>query len=91
MVHIDHLIYIVDTFHGIIGHRFLQRPVEMLGENRLKRFIDKGRFARTAHARHEDEFSQGEIHVNVFQVVALGTTDTDELAVAFPSFGGYLD
>ena len=35
LVYVDHLIYIVHALDPVIGHRLLERTVEMLRENRL--------------------------------------------------------
>ena len=90
LVYIHHLVYIIYTLDTVVGHRLLQRAVEVLRENRLQCLVDKRRLARSAHARHHDELAQRKLYVNILQVVALRTAYHDALAVALASLGRYL-
>ena len=45
LVYIHHLVDILDTLDAVVWHRFLERTVEMLREDRLEGLVDESRFA----------------------------------------------
>ena len=53
--------------------------------------IDEGGFTRSGHARNADEASQGDLHVDLFQIVHLGAVHTEEFTVARPAGFRHVD
>ena len=59
--------------------------IELVLQDRHERLVDQGRFAAAADSADADEASEREIYVNPVEIVAAGSPERKELAVAAPA------
>ena len=86
LVHIDDLIYIINSFNRFIRQRIFQGAIEMLAENRLQGRINQRRLSATRHAGHTNQRPQREGDIHILQVIPACPFYGDKLPVSFASF-----
>ena len=88
LVDVDHLVDMLQTLDTVVGQWGLQRTVEMLGEDGVERLVDERRLTRAADARHNDKLAQGELDIDVLEVVAATANQTKTLPLPLPAREG---
>ncbi len=86
LVHLDHLVDVLQAFDALVGERLCVAAVEGLAEDGIQRVADERALAAAADPRYADEGAQREVHIHVLQVVAAGAFQHQAMAAALATF-----
>src|SRR6185437_2872980 len=73
LVNLNYLINVLDAFDGAMPGRFFHRAIEIGGERAVQNIVDERGFAGAGDAGDHGEKAEGKLHVNIFEIVAVGT------------------
>ena len=82
LIDIHHLIDEFQALDTIVRHGRLERVIEVLREDGLQSFVDEGTLARAADASDEDETAEGELHVNLLEVITPTSSEYQTVTAA---------
>ena len=89
LIDADDLIDIAQALDGPDTSHFYLGPVEFPGQVRVEDFVDETALAGTRDARHTGQGPEGDLNVDVFEVVLPGTLDPNLSSIAGASFFGH--
>ena len=90
LVNANDLVQLLHALHGVKLPGAGLGPVEHLGQVLVENLVDQAALARAADPRNAAQHPQGNLHVNVFQVVLLGPAN-GEPARGLPPPDGHRD
>ena len=70
LVHVHHLVHVLQPLNGFIVQRILQRTVGVLTKYGMERIVHKRTLSASAHSGHTNEFSERKLHIASLQIVA---------------------
>ena len=82
LVDVDDLVDVLDPQDLLMFARFVLRPVHLLGHALVQDLVDERRLAGTGYAGDAGEGPQGDIHVDVLQIVFRSAANRKVVAVA---------
>ena len=74
------------AFDAVVGHGPFEGTVEMLREDGLQGFVDKGWLSTATDACDDDKFAEWENGIYMFEVIAGSALDDEVVSIAFPPF-----
>ena len=84
LVDVDDLVHVLDAADTAMGSGLGFRPVQLAGQGPVQGLVDQRALARPRDTGHAGEHTEGEVHVDLAQVVLASLDDRDRLAVARP-------
>ena len=91
LVDVDHLVDPFDPLQAPVGAHRHPRAAHGVGQRRVQHVAQQGRLARSRHAGDHREGAQGQVHVDLLEVVLAGAHHAQQVAVAGPPPGRQVD
>ena len=76
LVYLYQLVYVFHSHQTVVGKRLHLGVIEPVLQDRHQSVVYERRFSAAAHSADADEYSEREVHTDVFQIVAPGSPDS---------------